>query len=420
MQREQLRSDPAAFNRALAEAGSMRELARRTGIGKTTIRRWRDNHAGGQPVKDTGGGKQSPGVKWSKDYAEIVGDLRTHHASPDDLIRQHGLNPDEWTVVSCTLNEWTTGVGDGEATPMAQLKVTIKRKQAFPFELPTPKPAGWKARSRKPKPSRDKPRYLIWAGDTHAPNHEAKACEHLYSWMEHHASQVVCVCAGGDTVDNNPFGRHRVIPRTAHGVTEGWQGGYDHLADLTAHVPHARRVWLCGNHDHWPVQRAREIMPALTDATLPGMKHPILDPRTYLRLDDLGFEAPGTTDGEYHDATVELLPDLVGLHGVATGPLGGAVKEVEAWEGVTIVQGHDHKLGMFLVTRRMTRGRIAEHWAISAGTLASKDQGYDPKRKASTGWLIVVLHPDGSWAPVFAHYRQDSQATVAGEWWTRG
>jgi len=143
----------------------------------------------------------------------------------------------------------------------------------------------------------------------------------------------------------------------------------------------------------------------------------VFHPRRALGLDQLNIHYHDPAGGEYHDSLVFLLDGLVAVHGTQTsrGAVGGAIKEIAGWEGVGVLQGHDHKLGMWTVTRRTPHGEVS-YPAISGGTLAGRDLGYNPKHDVAQGWVVFVVWPDGSWTPTFARHDPQTKITTWNEW----
>jgi len=412
---------PDALRDAVERLGSFAAVAREAGIPKSTV----------QSRADAWGVKSPhPRAKAERRNASVtpVGPPGTRTldikcaigVGVDDLLKKHGIDPDLFDVVNLHVQHAEAVGKGGEPLELQRVRVTLREKHTpapAPFDLPTPKPAGWTPKSlARARKGRTTPRLIVVSGDPHAPLHEPVLCEHLAAYVDEHSDRVSQLGFLGDATDNSPFGRHRPTPAFDHSVTDTWQAGYDHLLNIRSRAPHARAWFTIGNHDHWPMQRARELGKGLADATIPGHKYPILDPRTYLRLDELGIDCPGHPGAEYHASEIEVLPGLTAMHGTKTGAIGGAVRELSGWEGTAIIQGHDHKLGMFLTVRKMQGGKYAEHWSISAGTLARKDLGYDPRKNCAQGWLVIVAHPNGAWSPMFARYDHDKQITTCGDW----
>jgi hypothetical protein len=184
---------------------------------------------------------------------------------------------------------------------------------------------------------------------------------------------------------------------------------------ITDATPGAIRKLLFGNHDYWLEKRVLELFPNLAKLRRKDEELPHLAISTILRLDDIGWDY-FYTEGEYHDVTVEIVPGLVGMHGTRTGKHGGALKEIEKWEGVSVVQGHDHTLGMTAVRYRLPGGRHVQRYGISAGSAAQADLGYDPAHNVGQGFPVLVLWPDGTWGVDFALYDPLTKTTTFRSW----
>lgn len=47
---------------------------------------------------------------------------------PDFVLKAHGFDPDEWTIISTKSNTWDANAGDGKAMTLYQSKITVKPK----------------------------------------------------------------------------------------------------------------------------------------------------------------------------------------------------------------------------------------------------------------------------------------------------
>lgn len=330
---------------------------------------------------------------------------------PAELLRRHSLNPDEWDfTVSAT--EWDALAGDGSVTTLSRIKVdAIKRPEAFfAFELPT----DWRPDSAKPSiRDHSQPTLAPILADPHWPNCQPELIEAFIAWCEAFRPEAVwCI---GDAANNSPFGRHGVNRRTDCGVNEAIWSTTEGLARIAAATPGADRMLLFGNHDYWLEKRVLELFPKLAELKRHDEQIPHLAISTVLRLDDIGW-GYHYTEGEYHDVDVEIAPGLVGMHGTRAGKHGGALKELERWEGVSIVQGHDHTLGMTAVRYRRPNGEYEQRLGISAGSAANADLGYDPGRNVGQGFPVLGLWPDGRWHVDFALYDPASRSTTWRDW----
>ena len=407
MQREQLRSDPAAFSRALADAGSITALSDASGIPRTTLNDWRKAHDNPTPSTVDAQGA------FTQSYDVTVSPGTSAH----DMLKQRGLNVDEWQIVSLHVQEAEAVGKGGEPLKLERMRVTVKPKRgAVDVEqiIPRPERKPWKRRMRRSTTVEQH----LFIGDPHAPHHDQGLIEQTAEYAHDHNDSVASITFLGDTVDNTPFGRHRRIPRMdTISASDHLQAGHDLLAMIRERAPKADARMLIGNHDHWLTQRVREERPELEFLRYPNHPRPVLDLANLLQLDAIGVDLVRADGGEYHDSVLQVFPDLIALHGTKTGKHGGAAAEIDAWEGASVIQGHDHKIATVVVVKKLPGGGLRSHLAISAGTTASPDLGYDPRKNVARGILSVWHWPaSGKWTPVHGYWHPRSQVLTLGGW----
>lgn len=343
--------------------------------------------------------------------------LGTDTRRPEDVVRDTtGTNPDEW-LIDWRKNQWDVNTGRNKAgvvelATMHQLTVRAQRRPEY--LAPNQAPFGWTPPIAA-APARDhgQPWLIPIFSDPHAPNFQPELVEASVRWLEDfQPERVWCL---GDAANNSPFGRHGLNPRVDCDPKTALWATTELLARWTNAAPAAVRTVLFGNHDHWLAKRLLEMYPNAMKLVRWNEEKPHLSFSTLLRLDDIGW-GYHETDGEYHDVNIELVPDLVGMHGTRTGKQGGAIKEIERWEGVSIVQGHDHKLGFDAVRYRSARDGNVQRYAICAGSLANADLGYDPAQNVGQGWPVLTLWPDGRWGVDFALYDPVTKSTTWRDW----
>lgn len=337
----------------------------------------------------------------------------TDKRTPEDMLRDKGLDPADWDY-EFEATEWDGLAGDGRVTTLARVKIRATRRPEsfFAFELPTdwrPEPAAPSIRDHS------QPMLIPILSDPHAPNYQVELIEAFIAWCE--AFRPEAVWCLGDAANNSPFGRHGVNrrPELNVGVNEAVWSTTELLMRIAAATPGAERMLLFGNHDYWLEKRVLELFPKLAELRLHGEDKPHLAISTILKLDDIGW-GYHYTEGEYHDVDVEIVPGLVGMHGTRTGKHGGALKELERWEGVSIIQGHDHTLGMTAVRYRKPNREYAQRYGISAGSAANADLGYDPAHNVGQGFPVLRVWPDGRWHVDFAQYDPETRSTTHGDW----
>lgn len=403
-------TEPGAVTAAIREHGSLRAAARAHGLHHSTLSKWarrtsgdtHDTNASSVPGTTT----SAVGATITNDHAIIVGAVGD--LDPNHLLRQHRLDPDEWEYTP-TLNAWET-YADGEYVTLSQLKLVCK-KRVSAILLPA-RADGWRpSKPRTRKPSRV--RHVMLLPDPHAPLHEptlTAAALELAAQLK--PADIICL---GDAADNSPFKRHKANPRIDCTAQEAIDATYVWLADLRNAAPDSRIRIIPGNHDWWLLDRLKETMPQLSTLKRPGDPSPVMGMRHLLRLDELHIELEDTI-GEYHDATISITDDLVAMHGTRTGQYGGAVKEFGVWEGASIVQGHDHKAAIVAMTKRLPDNTETQRYAISAGTMARRDLGYNPARNAAQAFVVITIHNDGRWHAEHAYYDPQHDDVTWRDW----
>lgn len=432
-------NDPDRLRSAVEQYGTPTGAARALGgaSGRTVREAWsrlqhdqpqrlsisdaqRARHSGALPpaASAPSSGPEKPGHTITDETAILVSHASptgTADATPEDLLRDAGLDPAEWDF-TVTINRWDVLTGKNEdgqpgVATMAQIKVVARRRPERLLAIELPK--GWKPR---------KPTGVVGIGgvtlvplfaDPHFPLHEPDVVDASLAWLrEFSPARIVCL---GDEGDWSPFKRHRANRRTDTTVEQAVLGTFGGLAAWRHAAPDALMDLIPGNHTAWLEQRVLEMFPTLMAAVPPGESEPLVSMRRLLKLDELEIRWHGTT-GEYHDATLELAPGLVLMHGTRTGKGGGAVKEQERWEQTSVVQGHDHALALTAINKRLPGGGWTQRYAVSAGAMSKRDLGYSPSHDVGQGWPVVAIWPDGRWHVDFALYDPITRSTTWRDW----
>lgn len=421
--------DEDELRAAIARYGSVNATSKATGIPRSTLDRWaREYQISAQHKQNARGAKargvpdsvrEAPGAKITELSATLIGEenpLGTKAITPSELLRKHGLDPAEWDVKP-TVNAWDALAGDGRVVTLAQLKVQCTRRWEAIVAAPN-REEGWKPRRalpsrQKASQGRQSVRYHVVFPDPHAPLHEEALIEASVAWCEEF--QPDSIVQIGDAGDNSPWKRHKNNPRIDCSAQEALESTYDLLARWTRAAPNSKRSILPGNHDYWLLDRVKENLPALATLRRPGEDFPVIGMRHLLRLDELGWDIE-ETPGEYHDVTMNIAENLVGLHGTKTGTYGGAVKEFSLWEGASVIQGHDHKTALVAITKRLPGGGESQRYAISAGTMARRNLGYNPAHNCNQSWAVITEHADGRWHADLALYDPQRGDTTWRDW----
>lgn len=385
---------------------------------KSSIRRFLANHPEIERSSSTGSNSaakargEAPGAEVRKDTATIVGST-TEFLTPEELMLKAMMIPSEWDYEPI-LNQWDGPGQDGSVRTFSQLKLVCKRKVDLSLLNIGIKPSWVPPKPRKRKKTAG-PQYTVVLPDPHAPLHEERLIEASVSLIDElKPSRVICL---GDAGDNSPFGRHRpnLRPDLDISVDEAILGSYELLARWRNAAPDADMELCPGNHDHWLQCRVLELLPNAMKVKRPGETFPLLSLRSILALDSLNITI-NESGGEYHDSVLNIAEDLIGLHGTLCGKTGGAVKEQTRWEGSSIVQGHDHKTSFTAITKRLPGGGESQRYAMSAGTMARRDLGYNPAHDCNQSFMVFTVWPDGRWHPDFALYDPITGETTWRDW----
>lgn len=322
----------------------------------------------------------------------------TKQTTPAELMAQHGLDAEDWDFTA-TVNSWDALTGKGGITTLHQLKVSARRKPESILRDLTVK-SDWKPRAAR-KQALKPVSHRVILPDPHAPFFEPMLLDASVALIETlQPAKILCL---GDATDNTPWSRHKPNPRFKISAEDALWSTYDVFASWRNAAPDAEMEAIWGNHDYWLLDRVKEQHPELVTLRRPHEETPYISMGKLLRLDDLRIKHTDTL-GEYHDITVELQPDLVAMHGTKAGKHGGAILEIEGWEGASIIQGHDHKTAIIAVNKRLPGGGHTQRYAISAGTMAKRDLGYDPKQNVSQSFVVITEWEDGRWHPELVLY----------------
>jgi hypothetical protein len=401
-----LKPTPEELDALVAEHGSNRRVATHLGVDESTVRRWR--RAAGRQSSPRSGEAPKPeraSFTVAGDEATIVSQAGPELGKVGDLIRENGLDPEEWEVVSTTVNRWEAlaygGGPDGEprTVTLRQVKVTLKRRPTLQLLSPA-RHVPALVRPRATARDRRAPRHYIVEGDHQLPYNdpELDACATALVADLQPERHVFL----GDTLDLPTISRHDDHPAATATPQECIDEGYALLRRRAEAAPNARRQKLLGNHD-WRLQsellkRAERMYGLREDVAA-------LSLRRLLQMDALGVELVEHPLGFSH-AEVELIEGTAGLvvrHGWITGA-NTAARSLRK-RGRSLIVGHTHSREHAFV---WDPSAGVERQALVAGTMSLVRSRRFPHFAPCDDWLqglVVVTHwPDGGWIAEHAVY----------------
>lgn len=377
----------------------------RLGPGKTAIKLGVSRGAVANRVRRLRASKadlETPGLTTNTDgTATVVTPADLPKAwSPDEILRDSGLNPDDYLVRQVRVNRW----GPLE-DPKYQVRVDVAPESGV---IKVPDPARWKPpKPRKRTKKRTGQQVGFVVGDHHAPHHEPVLHELFLQAVAE--TEPDFIEFNGDLLDFSTLSRHResISGDYNESVSDCLEAGFRILADIRSVAPADCRMRLKrGNHDE-------RLQTAVIDAQIGELRHltaanedvPVLSLRNLLHLDALDVDY---VDEDWSLAKTRLTPKLSVRHGTSTSKNAG--EELLNRLGGSAIQGHTHRLS--------ARYRLEWHedeeepyslrTAWEGGTMATipGGLGYVPSGEPqwANGFLVVHTYDDGRFTVAPAVY----------------
>jgi hypothetical protein len=387
-------------------------------ISTDSIRRFRIRHG----LQVPGTEKASTQIKG--DEAEAVTAPREKSGKilddPDTMLKDRGLNPNDWYIDAITVNEWDGPKSGGNVVTYYQAKFTAKRKRPE-VQLMAARSDGWKPDRRRVSSSTQasvKSKLIVVVGDQQAPFHDKDLDRLFRQWLrEHRPDEGVLL---GDTVDFPDISRHQLDPENTAVVNECIQSGYDLLRGYVDASANTSWKMLHGNH----CDRIRNLLldqPKMNH--LYGIKRAdtssqegedVLGLMNLLRLDELGIEYV-SPHGKYDLGQIKLSDRLAVRHGwLARKGSGSSALGTLEHLGFSIICGHTHRQAQVFQSKAEIDGRLRVLTGVEAGCMCRVEQsiGEDgrvwPSYAVSPDWqqgfCTVRTHPDGTFKIDLATY----------------
>lgn len=372
------------------------------------------------------GNLEQPGVH-AKENGELTltstPSSQEHPLTVEDLLREHGCDPDEYIVPTITIGVYEAQTKT-EIRELRQLKISVRRKLDIdpppfayhPVDYQPPKTAS-------PKRSKDQPlRYVIFS-DHHAPHIEESlhklACRWLAEYQPDHG------IINGDFLDYPDVSRYLKNPIWHATPEECIDSGYRILLDYTHSSPHTKWQMLLGNHDDrlrkFILQNApqlaqfRQAAVPNAPAPLPFWKHAIA-----LRLFE--FDPPiecVETEGEYFETKIAIGDHLAVHHGYQVAQ--GAAKTAHnclSHLRYSVMIGHTHRLGKTAITTHTIDNKVNTIYAVETGCmcLIPGGLGHSVNPDWQNGWGLATLWPDGEYSVDTVQYYVNQKGTASLTW----
>lgn len=347
-----------------------------------------------------------------------------------DMLRERGLEPDEWTVVSVKANEWDAmtsdkATGDNRIVRMRQWTITLKPTAARVLLMPAVHVPSVKRTKVGPAPS-EKPETVLIEGDHQVPYHDPALHEASLSMIrdlarKHRLTEHIFL---GDTGDFPTISKHADHPAARATPQECVQGMYTVLREKAEAAPNVRRRKLKGNHD-WRLEGEQLLRSERMYGLAPAQEWesdqpeiPALHLSRLLHLDKLGIELVEDPRGWEH-GEIEIVSGPRGLvtrHGWLTGA-NTAAKSL-AKRGRSIIVGHAHRrehvfawdpsmecerVGAVAGTMSLVRDQKFPHYAVCDAMLQ--------------GCVIVTRWPDLSFEVEHARWNGESLRWRSESWY---
>jgi hypothetical protein len=332
------------------------------------------------------------------DEADITGRATSELNSAEDLMEARGLDPEEWDIISMTVNEWDGPLKGGGTQPLRQLKLHLRRK--VPIELISPPRTDGPVYKVPKARKKTEPRKVVFVGDQQAPYHSEELhdafCDFLYEWEPDEGVLI------GDTIDFPDISRHPAKPEVHVEPQECVDSGYDILRNYRE----AREgvIWkkLAGNHDErlrrYQIDKAEKIF-GLRRAKVPGELEelPVLDVGHLMRLDELGIEYI-RPQCDYEFEQIKVSPYLAACHGwIARKGSGASALATLQQLGYSVVHGHTHRQSIVHQTRHDIDGLTTVLVACETGCMCNIDGlGYAKAPDWQNGFATAEVFPDGT------------------------
>ena len=346
------------------------------------------------------------GIELRGDEADITSEASVKPKTPEQLMEDRGLDPEEWEIITMTINEWDGPTKTGKQ-PLKQLKINIRRKVLLELAVPA-RIDGPIIESNHRRRTSEMPRRVVLVGDQQAPYHDKGLHEIFCQFLDDYDPDEGVLI--GDTIDFPDISRHPNNPEKDCTVQDCIDSGYTILRQYREAAPDIEWMKLAGNHDErlrrYQIDKVERLY-RLRRAQVPGEEPelPALDVGHLMRLDELDIQYI-RPEGDYEHTQVNLSAHLAARHGwIARKGSGTSALATLEQLGYSIVVGHTHRQSLVHKTRHDINGDTSTLAACETGCMCRIDGlGYTVAPDWQNGFATAEIWDDGTFKLDLATY----------------
>jgi hypothetical protein len=312
---------------------------------------------------------------------------------PDTMLRQRGLDPEDWVITHMTPNMYegpNSKFGRASGGPAKltyyQTKFTCVRKRPPELQIMAPRTDGWQRPAVNiVKHLEGKSKLAVIVGDQQAPFHDKELHRQFCAFLRD--VQPARLINLGDTIDLPDIRPgHRIHPGHSAQVNECLQSGYDIERGYIDAAPDMYVEMLYGNH----CERMLNILSDSAQAevrNMVGIKRPdtpespgeeLLTLEHAMRMDELGVKVIKPA-GSYTRAAILLTDKLAVRHGwIARKGSGASALATLEHLGYNVIVGHTHRQAVVHKTVHEIDGAVRTLVGIESGCMCRVSQVPDP------------------------------------------
>lgn len=330
---------------------------------------------------------------------------------PDTMLRQRGLDPEDWVITHMTPNMYEgpnskagrAGGGPAKLT-YYQTKFTCQRVRPPELQIMAPRTDGWVRPSvNLVKHLEGRSQLVVVVGDQQAPFYDKGLHAAFCGWLSN--VRPVRGINLGDSVDFPDIRPgHRLDPDNTAAVNECLQSGYDMSRGYVDSSADTYWEMLYGNH----CKRLSNIVLDVPKVHgLIGIKRPdtpespgeeLLTLEHAMRMDELGIHIV-KSHGPYELGQIRLTDNVAVRHGwIARKGSGSSALATLEQLGYSILVGHTHRQSVVHHTKHEMSGALRTITGVEIGCMCRVAQ--IPDEEDGRIWPSYTVVPD--WQQGFA------------------